>query len=227
MLRVLSIAPRVMVYLSGVEPPPVPDGWIALAQIGRGADSPPVFGDGTHPTTRLCAAALDLLCRGRRPESVLDLGTETGILARIARARGVRLVVATDIDPAALACARANAELDSQATPIQFSTAEPDCLGQRFALVVANILSAPLQALTPALARALLPGGLLLMSGFTRFEIPQLRVRYEEFGFRTLRESTLDDWALVMFEGPNGARGGMIRPRHARKSATPRQMTRV
>lgn len=200
MQRELKIAPRVMVYPHGAAVPSVPDGWIALAQLNRGPDSPPVFGDGSHPTTQLCAAGVDLLCRLRQPQSVLDVGTGTGILARIARARGARLVVATDVDPEALACAEANAALDAHPTHIQFSTAEPDCLGQSFALVVANILSAPLQALAPALARALSPGGVLLISGFTQFEIPPLRVRYKEAGFRAPRESLRDDWALLMFE---------------------------
>src|SRR5581483_1767266 len=99
-----ALAPRVAVYAHGTAPPAVREGWIALAQLPPALGSPAVFGDGSHPTTRLCAAAVDLLSRQRHPEAVLDVGTGTGILARIARARGASFVVATDIDPDALSC---------------------------------------------------------------------------------------------------------------------------
>ena len=40
-----------------------------------------VFGTGTHPTTRACLEALDLIYRMDAPEVVLDVGTGTGLLA--------------------------------------------------------------------------------------------------------------------------------------------------
>jgi ribosomal protein L11 methyltransferase len=142
---------------------------------------------------------VDLLCRQRKPEAVLDVGTGTGVLARIARARGARLVVATDIDPVALARARAHADLDGHTVEIRFSSEAPDHWGARFDLVVANILEAPLQALAPALCRALLPGGLLLLSGFTRLQIPALRMLYERVGLRFEGHSSLEEWAALTF----------------------------
>lgn len=200
MHRVQNIAPRVLVYSYGAQPPSVPVGWLALAQLDRDPHRPPVFGDGSHPTTRLCAAAVDLLCRRGTVDSFLDVGTGSGIQSRIARARGARVVVATDIDPDALICAAAHAALDVTTTPIHFSSAAPDCLGRQFSLVVANILNEPLRALACAFARALSPGGVLLISGFTRLEISQLNVCYADAGFRVARESTLDEWALLMLE---------------------------
>ncbi len=129
----------------------------------------------------------------------MDVGTGTGVLARIARARGARLVVATDIDPAALAYAQEHSELDAHAVAIQFSTADPDHWGARFGLVVANILEEPLHLLAPALCRALAPGGILLISGFTRLQTPALRVVYESEGLRLERDSSLAEWALLAF----------------------------
>jgi ribosomal protein L11 methyltransferase len=172
-------------------------GAIALAQIDQSAGRARVFGDGSHATTRLCAAAIDLLCRQRRPEAFLDVGTGTGVLARIARARGARQVVATDIDPLALACARANCDLDAHPVPIALSSAAPDHWGARFDLVAANILEEPLRLLAPALRRALSPVGMLLISGFTRMQIPSLRVHYENEGLMLQRDSVVDEWALL------------------------------
>jgi ribosomal protein L11 methyltransferase len=142
---------------------------------------------------------VDLFCRQRQPEAVLDVGTGTGVLARIARARGARLVVGTDIDAVALSCAKAHADLDAHPVEIQFGFEAPDHWGPRFDLVVVNILEAALQTLAPALCRALVPGGVLLMSGFTRPQTPALRVLYESAGLTLVGNSSLDEWALLTF----------------------------
>ena len=178
----------------------VESGWLALAQLPQPADGSAVFGDGSHPTTRLCAAAVDLLCRQRQPQAVLDVGTGTGVLARIARARGAGFVAGTDIDRIALTSAEAHARLDAHPIGIHLSAASPDQWGARFDLVVANILEAPLKELAPALSRALLPRGVLLLSGFMRAQTPALRVLYDQIGLRFVSESHLDEWALLMFE---------------------------
>jgi ribosomal protein L11 methyltransferase len=193
-----NIAPRVVVYPFGSVPPTVTEGWLALAQLARRPGRPAVFGDGSHATTRLCAAAVDLLCRQRQPQAVLDVGTGTGVLARIARARGVSRIVGTDIDPDALSSAWANSDLDAHPVEIHFSDAAPDH-GVPFDLVVANILEAPLRSLAPALGRALRPGGILLLSGFTRPQVPALQVLYESLHLTLVRESTLEEWAVLMF----------------------------
>jgi ribosomal protein L11 methyltransferase len=191
----ISLAPGIALYPLGSVPPPVEPGGLALAQFPR----PPAFGDGSHPTTRLCAGAVDVICRKRRPQAVLDVGTGTGVLARIARARGAVFVAGTDIDPEALDCARAHAELDSAAT-IHFSDEGPDRWGARFDLVVANILEEPLRSLAAPLSRALSPMGVLLISGFTRPQAPSLRVFYRKTGLEVVGESHLDDWVLLRLE---------------------------
>lgn len=190
---VLRLSPRVYVHAPGA-PVVLPHAdAIALAQRPGAA-----FGDGRHPTTRLCAGAVDLLARQLRPRGVLDVGTGTGILARIARARGAGLVVATDVDPDALAAARDNAGLDAHAAPMVIEDGPPDRWGARFDLVVANILEAVLRALAPALTRALTPAGTLLLSGVTPVQSPALRAAFAAEGLECVREPTLDGWALLM-----------------------------
>ncbi|MCM2322644.1 MAG: 50S ribosomal protein L11 methyltransferase [Oligoflexia bacterium] len=165
---------------------------LVLSQLPSAA-----FGDGSHPTTRLCAGAVDLLCRQRAPEAVLDVGTGTGVLARIARARGARFIAATDIDAAAIQAARANAALDAHPVEIEFSGRAPDHWGPRFDLVIANILEGPLRELAPALSRALAPGGVLCLSGFTRLQAPALRIAFEAQGLTYWTEAALEEWVLL------------------------------
>ena len=192
----LKLSPRVFLHTVGITPPWLPEGGIALPQLPSDA-----FGDGSHPTTRLCSGAVDLQCRLQRPQSLLDVGTGTGVLARIARARGTPFVVATDIDPHAMAAARANMALDQDPSKtlgeILVSNSPPDTWGSRFDLVVANILESPLRELAPSLMSALAPGGTLLLSGFTPLQVPILRSIYTELEY--ISESTLGEWSLLMF----------------------------
>ncbi|MDQ3232075.1 MAG: 50S ribosomal protein L11 methyltransferase, partial [Pseudobdellovibrionaceae bacterium] len=171
----VPLSPLTFLYPFGAWKPSSPGPKIGMAQIPSSA-----FGDGSHPTTRLCAGAVDFLCRTQSIRSFLDVGTGTGVLSRIARARHVEFVAATDIDPAALHAAQENAALDAHGPNIEFAAVAPDHWGARFDLVVANILEEPLRELAPALVRALAPHGQLLLSGFTRLQAPRLRVLYQE-----------------------------------------------
>lgn len=71
-----------------------------------------IFGSGFHATTRLCLETLELLLldSGIQINSVLDLGTGTGLLAIAAAKLGVKKVTALDNNPLSVEVARANAE---------------------------------------------------------------------------------------------------------------------
>jgi ribosomal protein L11 methyltransferase len=135
-----------------------------------------------------------------KPHSVLDVGTGTGVLARIARARGAQFVVGTDIDQDALLAAQNNSSLDSHTPEIQILNTPPHTWGPRFNLVIANILEDPLRELAASLFQALAPEGILLLSGFTRLQVPRLRVAYSNCGLTVLNESFLEEWALLMLQ---------------------------
>lgn len=188
-----KLSPLVHVFSAGSPSPTLRQGEIALAQVPSTA-----FGDGSHPTTGLCATAVDFLCRRNPASAFLDVGTGTGILARIARARGASYVVATDIDQAALEVAASNAELDEATVPIHLSRAAPDAWGPRFDIVVANILEPVLVELSTALSAALAPEGRLLISGFTPPQLPSLRVAFGALGQPEV--SYQGEWALALFQ---------------------------
>ena len=70
------------------------------------------FGTGHHPTTGFCLAQLVRARRPSQPQSLLDAGTGSGILAIAAAKLGYTPVHAFDFDPQALRVARANARLN-------------------------------------------------------------------------------------------------------------------
>jgi ribosomal protein L11 methyltransferase len=186
------LAPLVLLVAADRPLPALPPNAIALRQLQSTA-----FGDGSHPTTRLCATAVDFICRQSSPSKVLDVGTGTGVLARIARARGAKNIMATDIDPVALQAAHANTQLDSGPGEIHVSDSAPNHWGDCFDLVIANILEGPLKMLAPQLAGALAHRGILLLSGFTRVQVPSLRLSFEAQGLTYVNESYSGEWALL------------------------------
>lgn len=134
------------------------------------------FGTGSHPTTRLC---LDWLCREVRPGlSVLDYGTGSGILAIAAARLGATEVLGVDIDEAALTAAAENARRNTVALKLQHSRLPLD---RRFDLVVANILTNPLQVLAPLLGARVGPGGALALSGVLAAQAGAVAEAYRPF----------------------------------------------
>ena len=71
-----------------------------------------VFGNGTHPTTHHCIEALEILFSTDQPDTVLDLGTGTGLLAVVAAKLGCRRTLAVDLNLLAVQTAKKNIGLN-------------------------------------------------------------------------------------------------------------------
>jgi ribosomal protein L11 methyltransferase len=80
-----------------IAPPEVP----AAPGLLRLTDSP-AFGTGHHPTTALCVQAIEESLTFGIPESILDVGTGSGVLALIALMKGVPRAVGLDINADAI-----------------------------------------------------------------------------------------------------------------------------
>lgn len=165
-------------------------------------DADQAFGTAHHATTRGCLLVLDELAKRGRPDLVLDLGTGTGILA-IAAARAFdRPVVATDNDPLAVAIAQDNARKAGVAHQVLALQAEgfahPKLRRLRPDLILANILARPLYDLAPAMAQHLQPGGMAVLSGLTKSQVPAIEARYCSHGFILEKRIILDGWAALV-----------------------------
>ena len=147
--------------------------------------------------------------RGREKIRVLDIGTGTGVLA-IAAAKALRVrVLASDIDARAVAVARANAHANAAGALVEVVHAGG--LGARrlrergpFDLVLANILLPPLQRLARPIARALAPGGRVVLSGLLAEQAPAAIAAYRLQGLRLEARIPLDEWITLVLARRNG-----------------------
>jgi ribosomal protein L11 methyltransferase len=119
------------------------------------------FGTGTHPTTSLCLQWLDE--HAPPPDTLIDYGCGSGILAIAALKLGARHAWGVDIDPQALLASRDNAQRNGVSDALTVSLNDHDLAAA--ALVVANILAGPLEALAPRLAALTQASGYIVLSG--------------------------------------------------------------
>jgi ribosomal protein L11 methyltransferase len=177
------------------------------------------FGTGLHPTTRLCLVALEE--RVRPGQSILDLGTGSGILAIAAARLGAGSVVALDTDAVAVQAARANmaansvretvrvdqgtlgtggrpAHLDRRSPDRRPAPVLPASRPATFDLIVANIIAQALVDLAPALGAALAPGALLIVSGIINEREADVAAALAAQGLTVEDRKTEGEWVLLM-----------------------------
>ena len=186
---------------------PTPPGLIALR-----IEAATAFGSGRHGSTEGCLRALDMLC-GRRIRRALDLGCGSGILA-IAVAKLWRVpVLASDIDPHAVAVARTNARLNGVGHLVRVVVADgyrsPAIAARRpFDLVLCNMLSRPLKRLAQGLARHLAPGGIAVLAGLLAADSNGVLAAYRAAGLSLVRKIDVDGWRTLVFERSRRPRSG-------------------
>lgn len=158
------------------------------------------FGTGRHETTQGCLIAMTELAERRSVETVLDLGTGSGVLAMGAAVLWpAARIRAVDIDQPSVAVARENAEINGLAEHIAF--AESDgfaAVSGPFDLILANILAEPLIELAPVLAQHLAPGGTAILSGLLSKQAREVTAAYEAEGLRQQEARTYGEWDTLV-----------------------------
>jgi ribosomal protein L11 methyltransferase len=165
-------------------------------------DAGRAFGTAHHASTRGCLLALDALLKRRRPRSIVDIGTGTGILA-IAAANALKHgVLASDSDPIAVATAAVNAGGNCAGSLVRVVRAEgfahPLLRRLKAELVLANLLERALYHLAPTLAQRVASGGTAILSGLTETQARSIAARTRAHGFAMERRIILDGWATLV-----------------------------
>lgn len=157
------------------------------------------FGSGLHPTTQLCLKTFEDMAWQR--QSVFDVGTGSGILAIAARLLGAGPVRAVDVDEVAIRAAGENFARNGLAKQIDLAVGSAaNAGGQRWQLVVANILAPILINLMPDLAAALAPGGQLILSGMIAEQEADVTAAAADQGLRIRERRVEEDWVALIAE---------------------------
>jgi ribosomal protein L11 methyltransferase len=158
------------------------------------------FGTGEHPTTALCLEWLDAALQPGT--TVLDYGCGSGVLAIAALALGASRAWAVDNDEQALIATRDNARLNS--CEARIAVGAPESLPElRVDVVLANILAGPLVSLAPELARVVVPGGAIVLSGILSRQAPTVATAYDPW-FERIETRERDGWTRIDGRRRNG-----------------------
>ena len=159
------------------------------------------FGTGTHPTTKLMLQALSMVVRGG--ESMIDVGTGSGVLSIAAKLLGVGHVAAYDVDKVAIKSARENLKLNPAAGEIELGVNSLlDGIATKVDLIVANILAEIIVPLIPQAKSNLKAGGKLLLSGIIADKEPLIVETLTQHEFIIDETMRIDDWFGIIAHRP-------------------------
>jgi len=171
-------------------------------------DPAAAFGNGLHPTTRLCLQLLkqvaDRDAEKKGPSrSVLDLGCGSGILTIAALRLGASRALGVEIDQQAAQAARRNIQINQLADSAQIiNTSWQNVTGQ-YDLVLANLVPSVLFKAVPYMARLISEQGLLITSGFPAAKKMKVLELFEQTDLRLLNEVSLDGWGALQISKHN------------------------
>ena len=156
------------------------------------------FGTGHHETTSGCLAMLDAMA-DRRFIDVIDVGTGTGLLAfAAAHLWPAARIVATDIDPVAIAVTRENAAANAVEgidLIVADGTLDPAVTARApYDLVIANILAGPLVSMAPELAAIAAPNAAIVLAGLLETQRATVVAAYEACGCTVDAVDRRGDW---------------------------------
>ena len=199
-----ALAERVRSVFPQAASVPVPAGWedgwrafhrpleVAGLWIGPPWERPPAhpravvvdpgraFGTGSHPTTRLC---VELLAWLDRRGSLLDAGCGSGVLSIAALRLGYAPVLAADLDPLAVAAARANAAANGVDLDVRLLDAV------EASLPATDVVAANIELATVERLLARVGATVAVTSGYLVSQRPRVP------GWRLLERRRLDGWA--------------------------------
>lgn len=184
--RYLTVAPQWEEY------EPKMDGEIVIR-----LDPGLAFGTGTHATTRLSLQGLETYIRGG--ETILDVGTGSGVLSIASSALGAGEIHAFDLDEVAVRSAKENVKMNAYAQNVSVSANDLlKGIDIPADIVVANILAEIIVPLIPDAWRLLKPNGIFITSGIIEAKKELILSELETQGFTILQVLQMKDWFAIV-----------------------------
>ncbi len=159
------------------------------------------FGTGTHPTTSLCIKLMEENIK--EGNTVIDVGTGSGILMVAAEKLGAGKIVGTDIDATAVEVAIENLELnkiDENKAKVFKGDLISVVEDKKFDVVVANILADVLLILLNDISRVVKKGGLVIFSGIIEDKLEEMKRAIENVDLEILEVKADKEWRAILMK---------------------------
>ena len=155
------------------------------------------FGTGHHATTRMCLRLLSQI--DVTDQTVLDLGTGSGVLSMAAALMGARRVTGIDVDQDAINSAESSARLNTLPDTIEFQVCDfrhsPPSPAD---IVLANLTGGMLTSSAVSIAALVRSHGQLVLSGFDHTEADAVLAAFASFTER--QRLSEDNWVALNLE---------------------------
>ena len=155
------------------------------------------FGTGHHATTRMCLRLLSEI--DVTDQTVLDLGTGSGVLSMAAALMGARRVTGIDVDQDAIDSAESSARLNTLPDTIEFQVCDfrhsPPSPAD---IVLANLTGGMLTSSAVAIAALVRSHGQLVLSGFDHTEADAVLAAFASFTER--QRLSEDNWVALLLQ---------------------------
>lgn len=142
------------------------------------------FGDLSHPTTQLM---VEMMQEYVPNESVIDIGSGSGILTLAALLMGAKEALGIEIDPEAIEHAKANAKLNG--LKVQFTTAMPKTKPQN-PIFLMNMILSEQRVVNPKRFQ----GKLWIVSGILASQKKTFLSQAKEWGLKMISETQKSEW---------------------------------
>ncbi|MEL3974179.1 50S ribosomal protein L11 methyltransferase [Rossellomorea oryzaecorticis] len=159
------------------------------------------FGTGTHPTTVMCIQAVERIVKP--DDSVIDVGTGSGVLSIAAAMLSAAKVRAYDLDEVAVRSARLNVKLNKvqDRVTVDENNLLNGITGQAD-VIVANILAEIILRFTEDAFELVKPGGYFITSGIIQPKKQQVKDSLEAAGFLIEEVMVMEDWVAIIAKKP-------------------------